>query len=216
MTRRATAVAWSGGKDAAWALKRCLEAGGAVDGLLVVVDGATARSTLNGVPVSVLERQARALGLKSWFTVLPDPCSDIDYRRAMRALTDRVKAEGIRSLVSGDVSLPGIREYRHARMRGTGLRPEFPLWGADSHQLASEMISGGLRARISSCPMNPSLVGREFDRAFLRLVGPTVDPLGERGEFHTVVYDAPMFRTAIEPSRLSWLPNGVDAAGGEQ
>jgi len=100
----------------------------------------------------------------------------------------------------GDLFLEDIRRYREERLAGTGLRPLFPLFDADTSRLARDMIAGGLRARLTCVDprqLDARFAGRDFDQALLADLPPSVDPCGERGEFHTFAYDGPMFRGPV-------------------
>ena len=122
----------------------------------------------------------------------------------MEEVVRRARTEGLSAVAFGDLFLEDIRRYREERLAGTGLEPLFPLWGRPTAELAREMISGGLRARLTCVDprhLSPSFVGREFDSALLASLPPGVDPCGERGEFHTFAYDGPMFRRPV-PVRL--------------
>lgn len=190
-------LAWSSGKDSAWALQ-VLRARGGVEivGLLTTVIEGSGRVTMHHVPESVLDAQAAALGLPVWKVRLPDPCPNEVYERRMKDAMDRAVREGISSMVFGDLYLEDIRQYREARLKGTGITPIFPLWGLDTAELARDMVRAGLRARVVSIDttrLDATFLGREFDEAFLDDLPPHVDPCGEAGEFHTVVYAGPMF-----------------------
>lgn len=118
----------------------------------------------------------------------------------MQAACARAHAEGIDAVAFGDLFLADVRRYREERLQGTGLEPLFPLWGQPTDELARAMISAGLRARIvcldpKALPLE--FAGREYDVAFLGDLPPSVDPCGERGEFHSFVYAGPMFRQAL-------------------
>ena len=118
----------------------------------------------------------------------------------MAAALERARGDGIEAVAFGDLFLEDIRRYREERMAPTGLKPLFPLWGRPTAPLAREMIAGGLRARLTCVDprnLDARFAGRDFDAALLAELPPTVDPCGERGEFHTFAYDGPMFARPI-------------------
>jgi uncharacterized protein (TIGR00290 family) len=109
-------------------------------------------------------------------------------------------ADGIDTIVFGDLFLRDIREYRERMLRGTGLEPLFPLWERPTAELAREMIEGGLRARLTCVDkkaLDARFAGREFDAELLTDLPPRIDPCGENGEFHSFAYDGPMFRQPV-------------------
>jgi diphthamide synthase (EF-2-diphthine--ammonia ligase) len=108
----------------------------------------------------------------------------------------RARDEGISAIAFGDLFLADIRRYREDRLRGSGLTPVFPLWGLPTDALAATMVSAGLRARLTCVDpkqIDARFAGRDFDAALLAELPPSVDPCGERGEFHTFAYAGPMF-----------------------
>lgn len=118
----------------------------------------------------------------------------------MRQALVSARESGVEAIAFGDLFLEDIRDYRLKLLEGTGLRPLFPLWGEDTHRLAHEMIEHGLRARVCAVDekrLGAEWVGREFDARFLAQLPADIDPCGERGEFHTVVRDGPMFRHPV-------------------
>jgi uncharacterized protein (TIGR00290 family) len=125
----------------------------------------------------------------------------------MAGVCNRAVGAGIELVVFGDLFLEDIRAYRERMLAGAGLEPVFPLWGAATGSLAHEMIAAGLRARIACIDrraLDASFAGREFDARLLADLPPSVDPCGENGEFHSFVYDGPMFSRPIpvEPGVL--------------
>ena len=119
----------------------------------------------------------------------------------------RAVREKIDAIAFGDLFLPDVRAYREAQLKPTGLEPLFPLWEIPTDALARQMIAGGLRAKVvcvDSRQLSPSFAGREFDTSLLGELPATVDPCGERGEFHSCVYDGPMFQRpiALEPGEI--------------
>ena len=118
----------------------------------------------------------------------------------MRDLCARAVAENVSAIAFGDLFLADIRAYREKQLESTGIHPIFPVWKIPTHELADEMIEAGLRAKITCVDpkaLPREFAGREFDRAFLADLPAGVDPCGENGEFHSFVYDGPMFRKPI-------------------
>jgi uncharacterized protein (TIGR00290 family) len=155
---------------------------------------------MHGVRRELAEAQAEAAGIPLWGIPLPWPCSNDDYEARMADACRRAVAEGFDTIAFGDLFLRDIRAYREKQLAGSGLTPIFPLWDLPTPALARDMIAGGLRARLScvdSRQLDASFSGREFDAALLADLPPAVDPCGENGEFHTFVFDGPMFRAPI-------------------
>ncbi|MGI0151752.1 MAG: ATP-binding protein, partial [Thermoplasmata archaeon] len=169
-------------------------------GLLTTVTAPFERVSMHGVRVGLLELQARALGLPVHRVEIPFPCPNSVYEERMGVAVACARAAGVEVIAFGDLFLEDVRRYREERLAGTGLRPLFPLWGRPTMALAEEMIASGLKAVLVSVDprqLEERFAGREFDLELLRELPPSVDPLGERGEFHTFAYDGPMFDRAI-------------------
>jgi uncharacterized protein (TIGR00290 family) len=190
-------LAWSSGKDSAWAL-HVLRMRGEVEvaGLLTTVNQVHERVAMHAVRRTLLSEQARACGLPLREVPIPNPCPNAEYERAMSAALAQARAEGITAVAFGDLFLEDIRQYREQRLAATGMQPLFPLWGLPTAALARDMIGAGLRARITCVDpkqLARDFAGREFDAALLSDLPAAVDPCGERGEFHTFAYAGPMF-----------------------
>ena len=190
-------LSWSSGKDSAWALHVLRRRHpGAVAGLLTTINEAVQRVAMHAVRRDVLEAQAAAASLPLRIVPIPDPCSNDEYEARMRLCIEQVEREQFTHVAFGDLFLEDVRRYRERTLTGTGLTPLFPLWQTPTHQLAREMIDGGLRARLSCVDtrvLDASFAGREFDASLLADLPASVDPCGENGEFHTCVYEGPMF-----------------------
>src|SRR5439155_12331599 len=192
-------LSWSSGKDSAWSLyvlrKR---AEYEVVGLLTTFNEAANRVAMHAVRRSLVEEQAAAAAeIPLWPVHLPWPCSNDQYESLMSATCARALSEGIDGIAFGDLFLEDVRAYRERQMKSTGLEPIFPVWGCATLDLAREMISSGLRAKltcIDTTKLDSSFAGRDFDEDLLSALPASVDPCGENGEFHSFVYDGPMLK----------------------
>lgn len=192
-------LAWSGGKDAAWTLHVLRQQPQyAVIGLLTTITREHARISMQGIRRAVLHTQAAAADLPLIEAVIPAQCSNETYEAAMR---DALKRAGSRwpalcTVAFGDLFLEDIRAYRVANLARVGWNAITPLFGSDTRALAKQMHDGGLRAQVccvDTTQLDAAFAGRAFDTALLADLPPHVDPCGENGEFHTCVWDGPMF-----------------------
>jgi diphthamide synthase (EF-2-diphthine--ammonia ligase) len=132
-------IAWSGGKDSAWALQRLRGAPGIqIAGLFTTVDADDGSIAVHAVRRSLLDAQIKATGLPL-YTV---------YEAAMAGFVEDATRDGVTQLAFGDLFLDDIRRYRERQFAKSGLELLFPLWGEPTRALTEEMIAGGLRARI--------------------------------------------------------------------
>jgi uncharacterized protein (TIGR00290 family) len=198
-------MSWSSGKDSAFALHRARTVWDLdVTRLLVSLNDDAQRVSMHAVRRSLLELQAERLGLPLHIVSLPAVCPNDVYERAMGDAVDVARAEGVEHLVFGDLFLADIREYRERNLAGSGITARFPLWEQPTDQLARDMIDAGVRAVLTCvdpAQLPAEFVGREFDAALLADLPGDVDPCGERGEFHTFVWDGPGFAAPIPIER---------------
>ena len=194
-------VSWSSGKDCSWALHLLrLQPGIEIAGLLTTINSEFDRVAMHGTRRTVVEAQATAAGLPLWSIPLPWPCTNEIYDQRMADACRRAVDEKIDAIAFGDLFLGDVRGYRERQLAPTGLEPLFPLWDIPTAGLARDMIAGGLRAKlvcVDSRQLAPIFAGREFDVALLHDLPSGVDPCGENGEFHSCVYDGPMFHQSI-------------------
>ena len=200
--KRKALMSWSSGKDSAWAFHK-LQQNPEIDivGLFCTVNKEFDRVAMHGVRVELLQKQAKSIGLPLEIIEIPNPCSNSEYEKIMAQFVERVKIAKIEYFAFGDLFLEDIRNYREEKLQGSGIKPIFPIWGIPTDELSREMISNGLRTVITC--INPKqipkeFVGREFDESFLDSLPETIDPCGENGEFHSFVFDGPMFKEQIE------------------
>jgi uncharacterized protein (TIGR00290 family) len=195
-------MSWSSGKDSAMALHAVrTETDLEVTALLVTMNAEADRIAMHAVRRELLAAQAARLDLPVHVVDIPSPCPNDVYEAAMTGALAVARDAGVERMVFGDLFLEDVREYRETRLAGTGITPVFPLWGRPTDRLARDMLGAGVRAVLTCIDptvLAPELAGRSFDEALLAELPPGVDPCGERGEFHTFVWDAPGFRAPID------------------
>ena len=197
-------VSWSGGKDSCLALYEILKTDYDVKGLLTTITKDYDRISMHGVRRDLLRLQATSLGLPLFEVVIKkDATNEIYEKETETILLRQKKNNAIVSVVFGDLFLQDIREYRERLLEKVGMDCIFPIWGEDTKQLAYKFIQNGFRAIV--CTIDPNKLdkefcGREFDGTFLSEIPNTVDPCGENGEFHTFVYDGPIFKDRLKVS----------------
>ncbi|HMH80995.1 MAG TPA: hypothetical protein VK514_12270 [Candidatus Acidoferrum sp.] len=196
---------WSGGKDSAMALRVLRQQNGLrVAALLTTVTEGYERISMHGVRRELLLRQARAIGLPLQEVRIPPQCVNPIYEARMRDAMLAQKAAGMRCVAFGDIFLQDLREYRERNLALVEMSAIFPIWKCDTRELAQEFCALGFRAIavcIDSNKLSCEFAGREVDESFFRDLPEGVDPCGENGEFHTFVYDGPIFSNAIAVER---------------
>lgn len=200
-------LSWSGGKDSALALATLrADPRYEVAALLTSITRGHDRVSVHGVRRALLEAQARALGLPLIELELEPVSSNAAYEEAFRAAAARARTvfPRARHIAFGDLFLEDVRAYRERLVSTAGLDPLFPIWGRDTSALATEFVARGYRAHlvcVDTTQLAARFAGRAFDATLLAELPPSVDPCGERGEFHTFVSAGPIFRAAIPVER---------------
>ena len=202
--RNKAVMCWSCGKDSAIALWTLQQAGEyEIVGLLTTLTEGYDRVSMSGVRRELLQRQALALGLPVDEVWIPPQCVNPVYEARMGEAVQQLKEGGVAAVAFGDLFLEDVRDYREQQMAGTGLSCVFPIWGEDTVRLSQRMIDSGLRATlvcVDPRQVPAGLAGRAYDETLLADLPASADPCGERGEFHTFVWDAPNFRAPIDVS----------------
>lgn len=194
-------LSWSGGKESALAL---YEIGKSEEyeivALLTTVTEDYDRISMHGVRRTLLEQQADSLGFPLEKVFISRNASTEEYGSKMQQVLEKCMKAGVFSVVFGDVFLEDVRKYREDNLAKVGMKGIFPLWKRDTAELARTFIDLGFKAVIScvdSKVLDKRFAGRVYDEQFLRELPSSVDPCGENGEFHSFVYDGPIFRKRI-------------------
>jgi uncharacterized protein (TIGR00290 family) len=201
--RKTVVLSWSGGKDSALALDALFrDPAMEVVGLLTSITSGYDRISVHGVRRSMLHAQVERLGLPLFEIALDPACTNDAYEAAFHVALDQIREElpEVTHIAFGDLFLEDVRGYRERLLTGTGFDPLFPIWGEDTSSVARRFIADGFSARlvcVDTTQLAADFAGREFDSELLADLPPSVDPCGERGEFHTFVSDGPSFSAAI-------------------
>src|ERR1700688_2957648 len=192
---------WSGGKDSAMALHALRAARDCrITALLTTITEEYDRISMHGVRRALLERQAESLGLPLLAVLIPPQCINATYEERMKEALAQHLARGVRRVAFGDIFLEDLRVYREKNLAQIGMQAMFPIWKRHTRELAREFVSMGFRA-IAVCVdprvLDASFAGRELDASFFADLPLGVDPCGENGEFHTFVFDGPIFKSPI-------------------
>lgn len=192
---------WSGGKDSSLCLYKMLKSDDYdVCGLLTSINKEKSRVSMHGIREELIQIQARNIGIPLHLLHLPEQVDMNGYDRLMIDTLRPFKEEGIDHCAFGDIFLEGLRVYREEKLKEIDMKAIFPLWKLSTEELAREFIELGFKAIISSVDgskLDASFLGREYDHQFLEDLPEIVDPCGENGEFHSFVYDGPIFDNIV-------------------
>jgi uncharacterized protein (TIGR00290 family) len=200
-TKKKAIVSWSGGKDSALALHEFLKNKDyEISALLTTVTEGYDRTSMHGVRRVLLEEQINSLGFSLEKVFISKNTSNEEYESKMRDTLQKYKNAGISSVVFGDIFLEDLRKYREKKLSRAGMDAIFPIWKRDTTELARTFIKLGFKAIVTcvdSKLLDGKFAGRIFDEEFLSELPSSVDPCGENGEFHSFVYDGPIFQKGI-------------------
>ena len=199
--REKTLFTWSGGKDSALALSEMLRSEKYdIVALVTTITADYDRVSMHGVRRVLLEEQAASLGLPLDEVFLSKDASNEDYGLKMQQMLEKYKDARVSTVAFGDIFLEDVRKYREDNLSKIGMKALFPLWKKDTKVLANLFIKSGFKAIVTcvdSKALDKTFVGKTFDTRFLSRLPASVDPCGENGEFHSFVFDGPIFHTPI-------------------
>ena len=193
------AVSWSGGKDSCAALARSLPNFDVV-AMLTMCDEEAARSRSHGLRPEVLSAQAERLGL----TRMVGACTWATYDAAFAAALETLAADGVTHVIFGDILFDEHREWAERQCASQGLTAVEPLFGYATTALFEEWIASGSQAVIVTARaplLDATWLGRPLHHGMLgEFTERGIDPCGERGEYHTLVVDSPLFSAPLRVS----------------
>ena len=193
---------WSGGKDSALSLyKTLLSKKYDISCLLTTVNAAHDRISMHGVRRNLLKAQASSIGIPLKTVELPEQPSMDEYEQAMINKINELKSSGCSCAIFGDIFLEDLRKYRERKLKEAGMECIFPLWKQDTKSLIKEFLALGFKSIIVCVNeqwLDKSFCGRIIDENFLSDLPPGVDPCGENGEFHSYVFEGPLFSYPVQ------------------
>lgn len=200
-----TYINWSGGKDSALALYYILQQKKyPVSKLLTSVNAVHNRISMHGVRRELLAMQSASLCIPLTTIELPEQPGMPEYETLLNEKIIELKKEGFTHTIFGDIFLEDLRKYREDKLQAVGIQPLFPLWKIDTLQLVEEFIKLGFKTIVvcvNEKYLDKSFCGRIVDAQFIKDLPANVDPCGENGEFHTFVFDGPIFKTPMPFSK---------------
>jgi uncharacterized protein (TIGR00290 family) len=203
--RKPIAMSWSGGKDSCLALHELMQSPDVkVESLLTTITRDFDRISMHGVRTKLLEQQAESLGLPLHRVLISRGAGNAEYESKMSEAFSSYREQGIDTIGFGDLFLEDIKRYRDRFLASHNMRGLYPIWKRNTSSLIREFIAKGFKTIVVCVDpkqLDPSFAGRIIDEDFVADLPPHVDPCGENGEFHTFVFDGPMFRQAIKFAR---------------
>jgi len=192
---------WSGGKDSSLALWKVLQQKEYdIRWLLTSVNSVHNRISMHGVRRELLEAQARSIGIPLTTIELPEQPTMNEYELEMMKAVQAMKTAQIEHSVFGDIFLEDLRIYRENKLHSAGIECVFPIWKIDTAELMRQFLAAGFKAIIvcvNEKHLDKSFCGRLIDESFCNDLPPGVDICGENGEYHSYVFDGPIYNHPI-------------------
>jgi uncharacterized protein (TIGR00290 family) len=201
VSKKKITISWSGGKDSAFALYKILLCGEyEVVHLHTVFNSDTKRVGMHGVHESLIEKQAEAIGLPLTKLYLPESNDHDKYKALMEKFYKNCFLEGISGVVFGDIFLEDLRDFRIGLLKPSHLDGIFPIWKIDSSKLMDDFLNVGFKTILCSAKteyFDSDHLGKTITEDFVTEFSDKIDVCGENGEFHSFVYDGPLFKTPV-------------------
>lgn len=202
MKKISAVMSWSGGKDSAMALYQAIRSNNyEIKYLMTSVSADDKRISMHDVPFELLKKQSEEIGIPLFLIELPPGSTSMEeYDRIMAGKMMFLKEEGVETILFGDIFLEHLRDYRKKQLEKSGLKAEFPIWGKSTNELANFFLEEGFEA-LTACVhadyLSKEFAGRKLDQSFFDELPGNVDPCGENGEYHSFVFNGPIFRKKV-------------------
>ena len=192
---------WSGGKDSTFALYRILqEKKYEVQFLVTTVNSDAQRVAMHGVRIELMQEQAKQIGIPLIIIEYPTSADMDAYENAMSKGLQPILDKGIKTAIFGDIFLEDLKEYRINKLKEIGVEAVFPLWKENTADLVNRFVELGFKTLVvcvDSSKLGEEFIGKTITNEWINSLPEDVDPCGENGEFHTFVYDGPIFKKPV-------------------
>lgn len=213
-------ISFSGGKDSILGLHRLLQSGEwEIDSLLTTFSQESHRTSSHQVREELIEQQAAAFGIPLRKVYLPDNSTNEEYENVMGEAFQQIFKAEVTHIMFGDIHLKDLKEYREIMVHKFSLEAVFPLWGESTESIMAEFLDNGFKTVVTAVDgtrLDPSFAGKVINNHFLRELPLGVDVCGENGEFHTFVFDGPIFTKPIEFKLSNQFIKTIDAHTGKE
>jgi len=193
-------LSWSGGKDSSLALYELMKQGNYDITLLTTITDKYERISIHGVREILLEKQAESVGCCLEKVYITPESTNEEYEKKMEEVMNKYKGLGVTKVAFGDIFLEEIRKYREKNLEKVGMEAVFPLWGRETGEIANTFIDLGFKSIITCVDtkvLGGDFVGKFYNKEFIAKLPENIDPCGENGEFHSFVFDGPIFKERI-------------------
>ena len=206
------AISYSGGKDSALALYRMIKQGHIPVAMITTVDNSRDRSWFHGIQPVLLNKVSESLNIP----IIICSCKPEEYAESFEKGLKEAKALGAEACVFGDIDIEGHLEWNQVRCEKIGLKCILPLWQEEREALVKEFVDYGFKAIIKIVQLknlDESFLGKTLTYDIIERIKDTgSDPCGENGEYHTFVYDGPIFGRPINFSENGMVDFGTHSA----
>lgn len=189
---------WSGGKDSCFACYKAIVEGHQVVSLFNFIEKDGKTSLSHGLSPEIIEKQARSIGIPLMQKAMPKATYREDFKKLVLEWKEK---ENIRGVVFGDIYLQEHKDWIDKVCAESNIEAIFPIWMIDTKELAEKIIDSGFKAIVVSVradiEASEKWLGSIIDKVFIQGLAPGIDPCGENGEFHTFVYDGPLFKRPV-------------------
>lgn len=193
---------WSSGKDSAFALYKAMKSETYdVQNLFTIIKKQGSKIAMHEIGIDLLKQQANTIGIPLTVLEFDLAASPGEYEKSIKTQMEKFKREQINTALFGDLYLQDLRNRRIENCKQQGIQAEFPLWNSKPDELLREFISLGFKSIVTCVDgsvLDESFVGRVIDEAFLRDLPSGIDICGENGEYHSFVFDGPIFHKPVK------------------
>lgn len=198
--RKKAVFNWSGGKDSALALQKTLQENKfEVISLLTTINESSLTTSIHGIPLKLLEKQAAGIGIPLYTILLSKDKKT--YEAGMTEAITHFKNQGVTHFIFGDIFLADVKSYRESKLNPLGMEVVEPLWGKTSEEVMHEFLNSKLKTKIivtQADKLDQSFIGKDINREFVKSLPQGIDLCGENGEYHTFCYEGEIFKSKID------------------